>query len=430
MPDLSTDAQAIARRAAEKAARDSYGRLLAWLANQWRDVQAAEDALSDAFVAALKHWPVDGVPALPDAWLLTAARRRLLEAHRHGRVVAQYGEWLEEEQGSAQIEYAGIPDRRLQLMLTCSHPAIDPAVRTALMLQVVLGIDSKAIAAAFLVSPAAMAQRLVRAKNKLRDAGIPFDLTDATAMPERVHTVLEALYTGYGMVHDAGPGADSDAAMHELRGEMLHLAELVVALQPNNAEALGLFSLMLFCEARRDVSASSESVFVPLHERDPRRWNRRLLADAEGMLWRAAALRDPGPFQWEAAIQSAHSQPAFGGLVPWQAIVDLYRQLLALAPSIGARIGHAVAVLHVHSAQQALALLNGIELERVRTYQPYWVALSHALTVSGELVAGLAALDTAIGLSEQLRLRRYLLSRRLAIEALRADDELVRSGSS
>lgn len=417
MPEASSNAHDVARRAAETAARNSYGRLIAWLANQWRDVQAAEDALADAFMAALTHWPIDGVPAAPDAWLLTAARRRLLEMHRHGRVVAEHGQWLQDTQTAAHIEHAGIPDRRLQLMLACSHPSIDPGVRIALMLQVVLGLESKAIAAAFLVSPSAMAQRLVRAKIKLRDAGIPFELPDATAMPERVHAVLEALYAGYGMVHDAGAGADSSASMHGLRLEVLHLGELVVALQPENAEAIGLFSLMLFCEARRDMSPAAASNFVPLHERDPMQWNRRLLADAEAMLWRAAALRAPGPLQWEAAIQSAHSQPAFGGAVPWKSIVTLYRQLLEHTPTIGARIGHAVAVLHAHGAGEALALLRTIEPADVLAYQPYWVANAQALSESGDAVAALAALDTAIGLTEQAPLRRYLQSRRRVFES-------------
>lgn len=415
MPESSSDAQALARCAAETAARDSYGRLLAWLANQWRDVQAAEDALADAFVSALRHWPVDGVPAAPDAWLLTAARRRLLEAHRHGRVVAEHGAWLDDADGVAHIEYAAIPDRRLQLMLACSHPAIDPGVRVALMLNVVLGIDSQAIAAAFLISPAAMAQRLVRAKNKLRVSGIPFDLPDATVLHERVQAVLEALYAGYGRVHDAGAGADSDAGLSELREEMLHLSGLVVALQPGNAEALGLLALILFCEARRDRSATAATQFVPLHERDPAHWDRRILADAEATLWKAAALRDPGPMQLEAAIQSAHSQPAFGASVPWPSIVTLYRQLLEVAPAIGARIGHAVAVMHAQGAQEALDLLRALERAEVSNHQPYWVALAHALVDTGDRAAGLDALDSAIGLTEQPPLRRYLLGLRTAI---------------
>lgn len=286
-------------------------------------------------------------------------------------------------------------------------PAIDPALRTPLMLQTVLGLQAKDIAPAFFASPAAMAQRLVRAKAKLRDAGIPFELPDASVLGERIHAVLEALYAGYGHVHDAGPGADADPALRDLRGELLHLAGLVVALAPAEAEAMGLLALMWFCEARREASPGAE--FVPLHERDASRWNRRLLAQADGLLWQASALRAPGPFQLEAAIQSAHSQRAYTGVVPWDAIVVLYGHLLQLAPTLGARIGHAVALAKSGRVTDAQSRLDAIDPAECATYQPYWVAMAHVLSASGDASRAVAALERAVALTESESLRRFLL---------------------
>ena len=253
-----------AAAAAEAAARRSYGRLLAWLAWQWRDVAAAEDALAEAFATALARWPRDGVPASPDAWLLTAARRQLLVAARRQRLADDPTlTVLWPGADAAAPEAPALPDTRLRLMFVCAHPAIDAGVHSALMLQTVLGLDAARIASAFLVKPEAMTKRLVRAKSKIRTAGLRFEEPPPQEWPERVASVLEAIYGAYtlhwGQVDDSESG--------ELAGEAVFLAELVAAHLPAEPEALGLVALLWLCEARRPAR---REVFQPLHEQDTR----------------------------------------------------------------------------------------------------------------------------------------------------------------
>ncbi|HEX4327916.1 MAG TPA: DUF6596 domain-containing protein, partial [Burkholderiales bacterium] len=308
-------------QAAESAARDSYGRLLAYLAYRWRDIAAAEDALADAFAAALATWPRDGVPASPDAWLMTAAKRNLLQAARHAKLASDPAVTilLGEEEGMTEPAHDNphtIPDDRLKLLFVCAHPAIDPAIHTALMLQTVLGLEAKQIAAAFLVQPATLAQRLVRAKAKIRDAGLRFEEPEPHELPERVHAVLEAIYAAYSLGWDGALDAQSPDLAHEA----LYLAQLVRKLLPENepaaAEAAGLLALLLFCQSRHAARAGADGAFVPLHEQDTAHWDRAMMQAANQSLWQAAALKSPGRFQLEAAIQSAHCQRAFGGAVP------------------------------------------------------------------------------------------------------------------
>ncbi len=398
-----------AAAAAETAARRSYGRLLAWLAWQWRDVAAAEDALADAFAAALERWPVDGVPASPDAWLLTTARRRLLMAARRQRQAddpALTVLWPSED--APAPETPALPDARLRLLFVCAHPAIDAAVHSALMLQTVLGLDAARIASAFLVKPEAMTKRLVRAKAKIRAAGLRFEEPEPQEWSERLASVLEAIYGAYtlhwGQADDAGSG--------QLAAEAVFLAELVAAHLPDEPEALGLVALLWHCEARR--SAQGE-VFQPLHEQDPARWDHARIARADSALLRAATHRSAGPYQLEAAIQSAHVQGRLEGRVPWDGIARLYEQLLALAPTVGARIAHAVAVAHVAPDPRAgLRLLGAIEAERVASHQPWWAARAHLLSMAGDHGEAAAAYGRALALTVEPRLRAWIERRRLA----------------
>lgn len=393
-------------RATELAARRSYGRLVAHLAHRWRDLAAAEDALGQAFAAALERWPREGVPASPEAWLLTTARRNLLQGARHARVVdAAQRHLIAREEELRAVEPSALPDHRLQLMLVCAHPAIDPALHAALILQAVLGIDAARIASAFLVSPEAMTKRLGRAKTKLRANGIRFELPGPDELVPRLNAVLEAIYGAYtlsGSVTLAEPGA-------ELAAEAMVLAELVVALAPDQPEALGLLALMSLREARRAAQYDPQGRFVPLDRQDTERWDRGRILDAGRLLARAATLARPGPLQLEAAIQAAHAQRAFTGVTPWAEIEQLYRQL---TPTIGARVGHAVARAEATGdPSAALAMLDAIPAESVVRYQPWWVARGHLLGRLGRVAEAATATERAIGLTENPAVRAFLIAR-------------------
>jgi len=402
-------ADAAARAAAERAARHHYGRLVAWLAWQWRDIAGAEDALGEAFARALVRWPADGVPQAPQAWLLEVARRELLTAARRRRLAEDPTlRVLFPGDDAAAPEPPAVPDERLRLMFVCAHPAIDAGVRSALMLQVVLGLDAARIASAFLVKPEAMGKRLSRAKAKIKATGIRFDEPEARELPERVAAVLEAVYGAYTLHW----GDVDDAARGQLAEEALYLAELVAAHLPREPEALGLAALLGLCEARRGASRDERGAFVALDEQDPARWNAALERRAEEALARAAALGAPGPYQLEACIQSAHMHGRRSGDVPWDAIVTLYTALLALSPSVGARIGHAVATARAtDDARAGLRLLESLDPEQVAQHQPWWAARAHLLGLAGRRAEAVDAYGRALALTAQPALRDWLAAR-------------------
>lgn len=413
-----TAGNSLARSAAEQAARESYGRLLAWLVRQWRDVAAAEDALAEAFAVALKSWPTNGVPDSPEAWLLTAARRNLLQAHRHGRVAGDPATvMMLVDAAVAADRHSEFPDERLKLLFVCAHPSIDPPMRTALMLQTVLGIDAARIASAFLVSPAAMAQRLVRAKARIKEARIPFVEPEREELGARIHAVLEAVYAAYGVAWDTSDGG-SDAA--ELSSEAVYLARLLVDLLPDDPEAAGLLALFLFCEARRSARHTSAGEFVPLPMQDAGLWDRPLLAAADHLLWSAAKAGLPGPFQVEAAIQSAHCQRAFGQPAPRVAIASLYDRLVEIAPTAGALVGQAVAHGECGLPLHALQLLGRIDESQVAAYQPYWVAKGYMHAKAMEPGIARQCYVKAIGLTTAPAVRAYLLKQLQDLEPDRA----------
>ena len=404
------------RRVVERVVRDSYGRLIAYLVARTHDVAAAEDALADAFAAALETWPGDGVPSRPEAWLFTAARRRLIDRVRHERVRADAAPTLRllERGGEAMPEDSAFPDDRLKLLFVCAHPAIDRSVHTPLMLQVVLGLDAAAIAPAFLMAPATMGQRLSRAKRKIRDAGIAFDVPDRHQLAPRVDAVLDAIYAAYNSGWDDVAGADP--RRRGLSDEAVWLARVLVDVMPDEPEALGLLALMLYCEARRPARRPN-GAYVPMSSQDVGLWSAPAIAEAERVLARAARAHRPGRFQLEAALQSAHVEGTRRGRVDWEAIAVLYTGLLRFSPAIGAQVGRAAAIAEAHGADAGLTALDAIDRPLAETYQPYWAVRAHLLARLGDRQAAAAAFATAIALTDDDAIRAFLDERRCAAHA-------------
>jgi RNA polymerase sigma-70 factor (ECF subfamily) len=408
-----------AERAAEDAARHSYGKLVACLAAQTRDLAEAEDALAEAFALALKTWPDSGVPSSPEAWLLTAARRRALDAARRGRTrrdaVPRLNTMIDELEAE-QTAQRPIPDDRLRLIFACAHPAIDRAARAPLMLQAVLGLDAAAIASAFLVSPAAMGQRLVRAKRKIRDAGVPFAEPDLESAPERLEAVLEAVYAVFTQGWSDPAGADPRS--RGLVEEALFLGRLIVQLTPREPEPKGLLALMLYAHARRAARRGADGRFTPLDAQDPGLWDSGQIEEAEALMLAAVRAGRMGRFQLEAAIQSAHAHRRLSGETDWAAIVRLYDGLMRLTGSVVAALNRAVAVSRLNGPETGLLALDGISGdERLCDYQPYWAARADICQRAGRLDDAEAAYVRAIGLESDPAVRALLQDRLAAVKA-------------
>jgi RNA polymerase sigma-70 factor, ECF subfamily len=398
--------------AAEAVARRSYGKLVAFLAARTRDVAGAEDALSDAFAAALVDWPANGIPASPEAWLMAVARRKLIDAARRQRSTegaAGHLRLIQEELEA--VSETQVPDDRLLLMFACAHPAIDPGIRAPMILQTVLGFDAATIASAFLVSPGTMGQRLVRAKSKIRQAGIPFRLPERADLRERLGAVLAAIYAAFseGWSDPAG----TEFRRRNLAEEGIWLGRLVASLLPEEPEALGLLALMLHAEARRGARRNPEGEYVPLAEQDPQLWNTALIEEAEALLFRASRMGTIGRYQLEAAVQSAHGVRRLTGRSDWAAIERLYDALATIIDSPVVAINRAIAIAETRGPAAGLLALDALaDDSRLAQYQPYWAARAGLLARSGEIEAAEQAYERAIGLEADPAVRHFLQQRR------------------
>jgi RNA polymerase sigma-70 factor (ECF subfamily) len=403
-------------RLIESIVRRSYGRLLAMLSVRSGDLASAEDALATAFETALKNWTEQGVPTNPEAWLFTVARRQLIDQARSAQTQHRHQEEFSYLLDEAAVEYDPlvIPDQRLALMFACTHPAIDRSIRAPLMLQTLLGFDAASIASAFLVAPSNMAQRLVRAKNKIRLAGIRLIIPDQSAISDGLDSVLDAIYSVYSTAWSQT--SDGDIQQGNLAEEALWLAQLLSELAPQEPEVFGLLALMLYAESRRAARHDAQGNYVPLQEQDCQLWDHDKIDQAEQYLRHASNMQRRGRFQIEAAIQSAHTVRRHRGTADWHAINKLYTQLYQLTDSPVVAINHAVALAEIIEPQIALAQLEQIcsnaELkERLNNYQPYWAACAHLNQRCGNVNAAKHAYQLAIGLCTDQAARGFLLMR-------------------
>jgi RNA polymerase sigma-70 factor (ECF subfamily) len=391
-----------ARAAATLAARASYGRLVAMVARRTRDVAAAEDALGDALARALERWPQTGVPANPEAWLLTVARRA---AGHDSRAAAVRGAaepvltLLAEERAAAEGD---TEDPRLALLFACAHPAIDAAARTPLMLTAVQGLSAAQVAAAYLEKPTALSQRLVRAKARLKLAGVPFTLPERAEWHARLSDVLEAIYAIAALAEGDG----------ELLGEAVYLAGLLADALPREGEALGLLALLLFLAGRRPGGRDAAGAYVPLDRQDCARWDRAAIDRGDAVLRAAAALGRPGRFQIEAAIQSAHCWRRSGRATPWRAILALHDRLRLIAPTIGSEIARASALGELEGAAAALAALA--EVPAPAGTLAWEAARAHWLAEAGRTAEARLAYGRAAALAGDPAVADWLRGRRQA----------------
>ncbi|GAA3445024.1 RNA polymerase sigma factor [Planomonospora venezuelensis] len=405
--------------------REERGRLLASLVRRFGDLDLAEEVASEAIEAALLHWPAEGVPPKPGAWLMTTARRKAVDRLRRDRAYAARLAVLQVEADRAgPVPPAGadgdLPDERLQLFFTCAHPALSAEDRGALTLRCLAGLTTPEVARAFLVPVETMAKRIVRAKKKIREARIPFRVPGADELPERLPGVLQVIYSIFteGYAASAGP----DLQRIDLAEEAVRLGRILRRLMPAEREAAGLLGLMLLVHARRDARIGPEGGLVLLDDQDRGRWDRTMIQEGGDLVLAALTGGPPGPYGVQAAIAALHDEAADVATTDWPQIVALYDVLLALAPSPVVALNRAVAVAMRDGPEAGLALLDGLSGEpRLRGHHPYPAARADLLSRLGRFPEAAAAYREALGLAGTEPERAYLRRRLDAAEASGTD---------
>jgi RNA polymerase sigma-70 factor (ECF subfamily) len=407
MPDVSTTD-------IEQVFRHEYGRAVAVLVRVFGDIDIAEEAVQDAFVAAVQRWPSTGVPPSPAGWIITTARHRAIdrlrrESSRDDRHAAAALLQARDEPALDDEEVV-VRDERLRLIFTCCHPALAPAAQVALTLRLLGGLTTAEIARAFLVPEVTMAQRLVRAKGKIRDAGIPYRIPGAVDLPRRVRTVLAVVYLIFNEGHTATSG--DRLVREDLCLEAIRLGRLLNELMPNEPEVMGLLALMLLVESRRAARVTREGDLVLLSDQDRSRWNRDLITEGQRIVRRCLHRNQPGPYQIQAAINAVHSDAPSASDTDWRQILQLYDRLSAIAPGPIVALNRAVAVGEVEGPHAALTLVDRLDLER---YYLFHAIRADFLQRLGRHQEAALAYDAAIARCENAAEREFLRHRRAAI---------------